>query len=559
MIWRSVGLLILILIGTPGQATCPAWSAGRAASEIARLEAQIARWNDRYWQAGISEVSDETFDQLSEHLGQLQGCFGWSKPLPPIAARRGGARHPVAHVGLRKMANGDALARWMAAKQDLWAQPKIDGVAVTLEYRNGALYRAISRGDGFAGEDWTDAVRRLPAVPARISGPPGDSVLQGELFLLRDGHVQQAMGGINARAKVAGAMKRRAAASAPETIGIFIWAWPDGPAAMAARLTQLKAAGFGYVSDYTLPVAHLGDVERLRQRWLTAPLPFVTDGVVVRAAREPAGRFWKPGDGEWAVAWKYPPVTRVAEVRAIAFSVGRTGKVAAVAQLAPVTLDDKQVTRVSLGTVDRWRRLDIAPGDRLVIGLAGQGIPRLERVAWRAAERTKPAPPAGDFHALSCYRDLPGCRAQFLSRLQWAGKMLQIEGAGEAMWRQLLRAHRFDTLFGWLALDAGSLEKTPGLSAKRVPTLLHQFNLARRKPFRLWLQAAGIPLSADALRLLGDERWGQLLARSEAEWQRLPQVGSVKAGQLMRWLRAPEVAALARWLAEQGVSGFGSQ
>ena len=559
MIWRRIGLLLLMLFSTPGLAACPAWSAERAAGEIARLEAQIARWNDRYWQAGVSEVSDETFDQLSEHLGQLQGCFGPVKPPPPIAARRGSALHPVAHAGLRKLADAGALARWMAGKEDLWVQPKIDGVAVTLEYRRGALVRAISRGDGVAGEDWTTKIRQLPAVPKRLAGPPGDCVLQEELFLLRDGHVQQTMGGINARAKVAGAMMRKADIIAPAEIGVFIWAWPDGPPAMAARLAQLKAAGFAYVSDYTLPVAQLSDVAQLRQRWLTAPLPFVTDGVVVRAAREPAGRLWKPGDGEWAVAWKYPPVTRVAEVRTIAFSVGRTGKVAVVAQLVPVTLDDKQVKRVSLGTIDRWRRLDIAPGDRLEIGLAGRGVPRLERVVWRAAERDMPQPPDGNFHPLSCYRDLPGCREQFLSRLLWAGKMLQIEGAGEAVWRQLLRAHRFDTLFGWLALDAGSLEKTPGLSTKSAPKLLHQFNLARRKPFRLWLQAAGIPLNAGTLRQLGDERWEQLLARSEAQWRRLPQVGSIKAGQLMRWLRAPEVAALARWLGEQGVSGFASQ
>ena len=557
--WQRMVFLLLILFSFSGHTACPAWPEARAAAEIARLENQIARWNDLYWQGGVSEVSDETFDRLSEHLAQLQRCFNRLKPTPAIAARRGSALHPVAHAGLRKMADGQALARWMAAKQDLWVQPKIDGVAVTLAYRDGELVSAISRGDGFAGEDWTASVRRLAAVPARISGPAGNSVLQGELFLLRDGHVQREMGGINARAKVAGAMKRKAAGPAAEKIAIFIWAWPDGPQAMAARLAQLTSAGFAYVSDYTRPVANLRDVERLRQQWLTAPLPFVTDGVVVRAAREPPGRLWKPGDGGWAVAWKYPPVTQVAEVRGIAFSVGRTGKVAAVAELLPVMLDDKQVRRVSLGTVERWRRLDIAPGDRLEIGLAGQGIPRLERVAWRVAERDKPRPPEGDFHLLSCYRDLPGCRPQFLSRLQWAGKTLQIEGVGEAMWRQLLRAHRFDTLFGWLALDIGELEKTPGLSATGAPKLLHQFNLAKRRPFRLWLQALGIPLNADAIRLLGDERWAQLRARSKAQWQTLPQVGSAKAEQLMKWLSAPEIAALARWLGEQGVSGFRDQ
>lgn len=555
--WRSTG--VLILLSMQAQAACPTWSADRAAREIARLEAQIARWNDRYWQAGIAQVSDDAFDGLSARLGKWRTCFGHTAQAAAIPARRGAAPHPVAHTGVRKLATAAELARWMRDRRDLWVQPKIDGVAVTLVYQDGILRQAISRGDGLAGEAWTAKVRQLAAVPGRLDGRLGNSVLQGELFLRRDGHVQRTAGGIGARSKVAGAMMRNTPTSALDEIDLFIWAWPDGPEAMTTKMSLLKAAGFRYVSDYTRPVASADAVADIRQRWYRTPLPFVTDGVVVRAGREPAGRLWRPGDGDWVVAWKYPPATQVAEVKGISFSVGRTGKTAVVARLEPVMLDDKRVQRVNIGTVRRWEAWDIAPGDQLEIGLAGQGIPRIERVAWRTAERIRPRPPDADLHSLTCYRPSSECREQFFARLTWAGKMLQIEGVGEAMWRRLHQAHRFEHLFSWLGLDARALGQTPGLSAKRAARLWHQFNLARRQPFHLWLQALGIPLNAGTLRQSGDEDWARLLTRSASDWQQLPFVGGVKAEQLRRWLTAPEIASLAQWLAGHGVSGFAAQ
>lgn len=120
---------------------------------------------------------------------------------------------------------------------------------------------------------------------------------------------------------------------------------------------------------------------------------------MVRSADAPPGENWLPGEGSWVVAWKYPPVAQIAEVRDIHFAVGRTGKISVVAALVPVLLDDKQVQRVSLGSVERWQRLDIATGDQIQVSLAGQGIPRFDKVVWRGEERQKPTPPG---LALSC-------------------------------------------------------------------------------------------------------------------------------------------------------------
>lgn len=390
--WRGLGV-VMLLWSSYGLAICPAWSPAQAEQEIARLSAQIARWDKAYWQQGVSDVNDDVYDQLAARLKQWRHCFGDEQATEAQMPAGGSIRHPVSHTGVSKVANKAALRQWMRSHQDLWIQPKVDGVAVTLVYRQGQLVQATSRGDGLKGEDWTAKVKRIAAIPARVTGPLANSVLQGELFLRRDNHVQHRMGGMNARAKVAGAMMRQDNSALLDHIGIFIWAWPDGPATMDERLQALTRAGFGLTESWTYKVSSVEEVEKLRHRWLTSPLPFVTDGVVIRSAQEPAGNRWLPGDGSWVIAWKYAPVARIAEVRSITFAVGRTGRIAVVATLEPVQLDDKRVQRVNLGSIGRWQALDIAPGDQVQVSLAGQGIPRLDSVVWRGSNRQKPVPP----------------------------------------------------------------------------------------------------------------------------------------------------------------------
>lgn len=112
----------------------------------------------------------------------------------------------------------------MREHNNLWVQPKVDGVAVTLKYQQGKLAQAISRGDGLKGEDWTQKVKQIPAVPQTVFGALANSVLQGEIFLQQEGHIQQKMGGMNARSKVAGLLMRKGNVSDLSSLGIFIWA-----------------------------------------------------------------------------------------------------------------------------------------------------------------------------------------------------------------------------------------------------------------------------------------------------------------------------------------------
>lgn len=539
-------------------AVCPAWSPARAQEEISRLQQQIKQWDDDYWKEGKSEVEDGVYDQLSARLTQWQRCFG-SEPrdvmMPPL---NGAVMHPVAHTGVRKMVDKNALSLWMRERSDLWVQPKVDGVAVTLVYRDGKLNKAISRGNGLKGEDWTQKVSLISAVPQTVSGPLANSTLQGEIFLQREGHIQQQMGGINARAKVAGLMMRQDDSDTLNSLGVFVWAWPDGPQLMTDRLKELATAGFTLTQRYTRAVKNADEVARVRNEWWKAKLPFVTDGVVVRGAKEPESRHWLPGQAEWLVAWKYQPVAQVAEVKAIQFAVGKSGKISVVASLAPVMLDDKKVQRVNIGSVRRWEEWDIAPGDQILVSLAGQGIPRIDDVVWRGAERTKPTPPENRFNSLTCYFASDVCQEQFISRLVWLGskQVLGLDGIGEAGWRALHQTHRFEHIFSWLLLTPEQLQNTPGIAKSKSAQLWHQFNLARKQPFTRWVMAMGIPLTRAALNASDERSWSQLLFSTEQFWQQLPGTGSGRARQVIEWKENAQIKKLGSWLAAQQITGF---
>ncbi|EMR7331810.1 NAD-dependent DNA ligase LigB [Escherichia O88:H52] len=556
-VWMAI-LISILCWQSSVWAVCPAWSPARAQEEISRLQQQIKQWDDDYWKEGKSEVEDGVYDQLSARLTQWQRCFG-SEPrdvmMPPL---NGAVMHPVAHTGVRKMVDKNALSLWMRERSDLWVQPKVDGVAVTLVYRDGKLNKAISRGNGLKGEDWTQKVSLISAVPQTVSGPLANSTLQGEIFLQREGHIQQQMGGINARAKVAGLMMRQDDSDTLNSLGVFVWAWPDGPQLMSDRLKELATAGFTLTQTYTRAVKNADEVARVRNEWWKAELPFVTDGVVVRAAKEPESRHWLPGQAEWLVAWKYQPVAQVAEVKAIQFAVGKSGKISVVASLAPVMLDDKKVQRVNIGSVRRWQEWDIAPGDQILVSLAGQGISRIDDVVWRGAERTKPTPPENRFNSLTCYFASDVCQEQFISRLVWLGakQVLGLDGIGEAGWRALHQTHRFEHIFSWLLLTPEQLQNTPGIAKSKSAQLWHQFNLARKQPFTRWVMAMGIPLTRAALNASDERSWSQLLFSTEQFWQQLPGTGSGRARQVIEWKENAQIKKLGSWLAAQQITGF---
>ena len=553
-------MLAMGLLARPCMAACPAWDVPRAAQELQALHDQLDHWNHAYRTEGRSPVDDAIYDQALARYEDWRACFPAQAPPPLVhlADATGPVRTPVAQTGLAKLHDAAAVQAWMAARghADLWVQPKADGVAVTLLYVDGQLRQAVSRGDGLHGSDWTGQVRKIAAVPKRLPHAPARVVLQGELVWWLPGHRQAHDGGVRARADVAGALAREPFdAQAAAHIGLFVWDWPSGPQDMQARLAGLQAMGLGASAALTHPVHDLAGVRQWRERWYRQPLPFATDGTVLRQGHRPRARDWQPAPPDWAVAWKYPPATALATVRAVDFRRGRRGGISVVLELDPVVLDDRTVQRVSVGSLAHRRQLDARPGDQVSISLAGLTIPRFDAVVWRTRERAAVAvPDATDRDGLDCWHPQAGCRRQFLARLVWLGgrQGLRIDGVGETTWRALVDAGQLRGLLDWLGLTPAQLAAVPGIGPARAARLAQAFEGARRESFDHWLRALGMPPAGQA----GLPDWATLASRSTAEWEDQPGVGPGRAARLHAFFHHPDVVKLAARLHAAGTAGF---
>lgn len=553
--WIALCLLPLTLhcLAAP----CPDWPARRAATEVAALGEQLAHWDDAYHRQGLALVADEVYDQARSRLQHWRQCFPASAGAAPspLASSAGQLPHPVPHTGLEKLSDA-AVQTWIASRDQLWVQPKVDGVAVTLVYRGGRLLQAISRGDGRSGQDWTRLARRLPAVPARLP-EDSDLVLQGELYWRLVDHIQAESGGLGARGRVAGLLARDTLSDQEAaTIGLLIWDWPNGPTEMRTRLERLADLGFADSLRFSQRIQDFADARHWREHWYRSALPFASDGVVLRQGRRPPGQRWRAAPPSWAAAWKYPAQQALAEVRAVQFRIGRRGRITPVLRLLPVHLDDKRIESISLGSLQRWQQLDLHPGDQVSIRLAGGTIAQLQAVIWRTRERSPLAvPEPGAYHPLSCWRATPACTEQFRARLAWlSGKQgLALPGVGPGTWEKLLQAGQIEGLLDWLALSEGQLAQVPGLNERSAAKLAASLAQARQRPLGDWLRALGLP-PTDAKAL--DDSWDNLARRSPADWQAAAGIGPAKAAQLHAFFQHPQVLALRAQLQGLHIAGF---
>lgn len=520
------------------------------------LQQQLETWDDSYHRLGISQVSDAVYDQSRTRFEGWQHCFKFAVVDNPLKTAGGSVPHPVTHTGLLKLPDEKAVKQWIQGRQELWVQPKVDGVAVTLVYRQGQLHQVISRGDGQTGQNWNRAARVISAIPQQLLQPV-DIVLQGELYWRLPGHIQARSGGVNARSTVAGLMARhQLSAGQGQGIGLFVWDWPEGPDTQDGRLARLSTLGFADSQALSQPIESFEQARHWREHWYNNPLPFASDGLVLRQSRRPAAERWQAKPPNWAAAWKYPHAQALGEVRKVTFKIGRTGRITPMLELSPVRLDDRTIKRISAGSFKRWQALDIRPGDHVAISLAGMTIPRLDRVVFRTSKRVEvQAPDPDNFHGLSCWQLSPGCEGQFLARLSWLSgkKGLAMQHVGPGTWNALLQAGRINNLTDWLTLDAAQLANIDGLGERSTARLLGSLHAARLQPFERWLRAIGLPPTADAP--LG-QSWQALAARDTLAWQAQPGIGASRAVQLSSFFRDPNVQALSEELRAAGIAGF---
>lgn len=277
--WRCLLFVVSLVLPSWANASCPDWTASTASSRITELTSHLRQWEQAYRKDGSSPVSDDVFDQTERRWRELQRCFPELEvadfkdraSAPTADSAIPWQRHPVAHTGLRKAQDAAEVQRWLVTEgpgsppaapadraTDVWIQPKVDGVAVSLVYHEGRLAGVYSRGDGRTGQDWTRHAAVIPSIPQRLAGDwqslaDGDGlVFQGELYEHLEDHVQQRDGGAGARSHVAGWLARDELSPAlGQRIGLFVWSWPMGPRALEERLSGLERLGLGQISRYT--------------------------------------------------------------------------------------------------------------------------------------------------------------------------------------------------------------------------------------------------------------------------------------------------------------------
>ena len=391
-----------------------------AAKRAAELRQQLEQANHRYYVLDAPEIPDAEYDQLFRELQQLEAANPELKTPDSPTQRVGGApspmfaavRHRQPMLSLRKAAidlkaerrelqhaeliDFDRRVREVLAKAavDYIAEPKLDGLAVSLIYEHGLLVQGATRGDGETGEDITQNLRTIRSLPLRLRGevPPLVEV-RGEVFLplagfqkmVRDAEARGEKPPVNPRNAAAGSLRQlESVITAKRPLAFYAYGtgvsegWPQ-PARHRDVLAQLKAWGFP-VSELIKPVTGaegcLAYFEAIAEK--RASLAFDIDGVVFKlddlAGRNELGSVSR--EPRWAVAYKFPAEEAETTLLGVDFQVGRTGAVTPVARLEPKFVGGAMVSNATLHNMDEILRKDVRVGDTVTIRRAGDVIPR---------------------------------------------------------------------------------------------------------------------------------------------------------------------------------------
>src|SRR5580693_3317829 len=386
----------------------------QAKAEHARLAAEIAGHDRRYYQDDAPSVTDAEYDALRWRYNAIETRFPQLRTLESLTQRVGAApsgrfakvRHAVPMLSLdNAFAEDDVvdfvgrIRKFLRLPDDqeivFSAEPKIDGLSMSLRYEDGELVTGATRGDGTEGEDVTANIKTLEDVPKRLKGKglPAVCEVRGEVYMTKHAFLalnkrQAETGGqvfANPRNSAAGSLRQKdPSVTASRPLGFFAYAWGE-MSEMPADTQSGMIAWFASCGFKTNPLAKMcRSVEELlafhreieAQR---ATLDYDIDGVVYKVDRLD----WQERLGfvsrspRWAIAHKFPAEKATTVVRDIEIQVGRTGALTPVAKLEPVTVGGVVVQNATLHNEEEIKRLDVRIGDTVTIQRAGDVIPQV--------------------------------------------------------------------------------------------------------------------------------------------------------------------------------------
>ena len=578
-----------------------------AAARAAQLRDQIAQHDYRYYVLDDPSIADADYDRLMQELRALESAhpelIAPDSPTQRVSGTPSAAFGEVVHqVPMLSLDNAfseedvrafdrrihERLGR--SGELDYVAEPKLDGLAVSVIYRQGLLERAATRGDGVRGEDVTPNVRTIRAVPQRLLGAaPPLFEARGEVFMTVAGFERMNERArergekvfVNPRNAAAGSLRQldpRITAARPLSAFFYGLGALEGvppPEDQQALLELLRAKGLP-VSPETRTVrgidgclAYYRSVGERRNS-----LPYQIDGVVYkldsRADQERLGFLSRAP--RWAIAHKFPADEAFTVVKGIEFQVGRSGALTPVARLEPVFVSGVTVSNVTLHNIDEVHRKDVRVGDTVVVRRAGDVIPEVVSVVQdKRPPRTVPIElpercPVCHSRVLRAAGEAVArctggftCRAQRQESLRHfaSRRALDIEGLGDKLIEQLVEHDVVRTPADFYALTATQLGGLERMGEKSASNLIAAIDRSRRTTLPRLLYGLGIREVGEATALSLARHFGtleRLMSADEAAIQQVPDVGPVVAAHVAAFFASDDHRRVIKALREQGVT-----
>jgi DNA ligase (NAD+) len=566
----------------------------------AQLRAQIEYHNRRYYVEDDPEIGDELYDALIDELRRIEAEYPGVAPPDSPTQRVGGepvsrlekVKHPEPMLSLGNVRSEDELRAWVERMRNHLAregiteprfefvvEPKIDGLAISLVYRDGKLERGATRGNGEIGEDITHNLRTIPSIPLEVKDVPAMLEVRGEIYMsLKDFaalNERRAEAGestfMNPRNSAAGTVRQldpKLAAARP----LSIWCYQVGVVEGLSFKTHwealewLREHGFRVQRDVKL-LAGEEDVIRQCEAWQQrrGELDFEIDGAVVKVSDlELQRRLGSVGrDPRWAVAWKFPPTTAVTKLERIAWNVGKFGDLHPFAVLAPVAVGGVTIKLATLHNEEDIVRKDIRPGEEVIVLRAGDVIPQVLSPAPHVVERKRrpslPRPPErcpscgtpsvkpADSVFTKCpNRDCPARAWQLLKHFVSRGAM-DIDGLGEKQVALLQERGLVRTAGDFYRLSEEQLVRLEGFGAVSARNLLRAIDESKQRPFARVLFALGIEEVGEVTGRNIAQQFGdvdELLAASAEEIEHTPGIGAKMAASIRGQLDDPRMRDL---------------
>ncbi|MBI2484609.1 NAD-dependent DNA ligase LigA [Candidatus Uhrbacteria bacterium] len=575
----------------------------QARERIEKLRETIAHHRYLYHVLDRQEISDAALDSLKHELYKLEQTFPDLLAPDSPTQRVGGeplakfekVRHDARMLSMEDVFSHEEFHAWYSRvlersgkpALDLYCMVKLDGLAVSLIYRDGVLHKAATRGDGNVGEDVTQNVKTIDAVPLRLrvlphKRLPAEIVVRGEIYMpvaaFERMNKERVKGGeepfANPRNVAAGSIRQLdPSVAARRPLDFYAWdlITEVGAHTHEEEMGILRELGF----KVTPESARATTVEHVETYWqkLTkkrAQLPFWIDGIVVRVndnrVYADLGVVGKTPRG--LVAWKFPAEEVTTVVREVEWFVGRTGALTPVAVVEPTALGGTTVRHASLHNMDEIERLGLRIGDTVVLIKAGEIIPKVLRVVedLRSKDAKRIVPPThcpicgspvqrrqGEV-ALVCANKR--CFAQERERLLHAARAFEIDGLGEKIIEQLLSVGLIATapdIFALSADELAGLERFAEVSSKKLTE-----EIQRKKHISLdrFVVALGIPhVGEETARDLSRhfKTFDDLSHASREELEAIPGIGSIVGQSVAEYFADPHTKELLDAYKKNGV------